>query len=388
MNRFDLRLWASGGTAATIDPDLDAAHPSGNGGPGKYALGWIPEKEPHQWINFLYGSQDEAMGKGMASGRMPRESSVSYKLGALTHSATRVLQVALVDNPATTEHWDDCAAGDSKPVLTTWLTYNTNTMNAHIDKKGPTQNAHNTTVGQAGGYTKEEANAANNANLSSINNHKARKDNPHNVTYTQLNALSATLGGTFSGTVNFSLIKLTATTGIRQTEIFTAAEGLGITEVPWLSTTQQEILTENSYMRIRTKHEPSFALPPEDIFIPLSDSLSSPTSGNYVLNFTRPTALAYTDRSGASVTAAVDTPAFELRGMKLTSNYVLQFVGAMVGDATVCFELDGQMKVYSMNMAEDDLKAYIGTAGNVKNLRIWLTPLTENQKTMLGATNG
>jgi len=389
MNRFDLRLWASGATAATIDPDLDASHPSGHGGPGKYALGWVPEKEPHQWINFLYGAQEEAIGKGLSSGIFPRESSVSYKLGALTHSpTTRVMQVALVNAPTLASHWGDCAAGNSKSVMDAWVSYNTTTMNTHIGKKGPTQNAHNTTVGQAGGYTKEEANTKNNVNLLNINNHKANNSNPHQVSYVHLGALSATLGGTFTGTVNMSDIKLTATTGVRSTELYTANEGFGITSVPWLSVTGQEVLTENSYPRLRNALEPSFALPPEDIFIPLEGSLSSLSSGNFILNFTRPSTLSYTDRSGASLVAPIDEPAFGVLGMKLSTDYVLQFIGNMSGAATVSFELDGQTKVYSMTMSNDNLRTYLGTVGNVKNLRIWLTPLTTNQKTMLGANNG
>ena len=58
MLRKTLRVWASSTTSEVTDPDLDVNHPGGQGGNQKYEKGWIVEKEPHQWANFIYNSID------------------------------------------------------------------------------------------------------------------------------------------------------------------------------------------------------------------------------------------------------------------------------------------------------------------------------------------
>ena len=88
MRRTLLRVWADTGTA--VDPDLDELHPSGNGGAGKYELGWVVEKEPHQWANFIYQTQTGAQYDFARYGVSPRES-LDYKLGALSWSAGGII---------------------------------------------------------------------------------------------------------------------------------------------------------------------------------------------------------------------------------------------------------------------------------------------------------
>lgn len=384
MNRYSLRIWASGVDAEVTDPDLDAAHPGGNGGAGKYAKGWVPEKEPHQWINYLYKAQESALADGMSVGGMIRDATVQYKLGALSLSATGVWQTATKDNPATAD-WVEVAASNSKSVFNTWYNDNVGAMNGHMARVGPTDNPHNTTIGQAGGYTKQEIESKDNTNSADVKSHMEDVNNPHKVTYVQINCLSATLGGKFTGQVFLPEIILSTGIGVRGTELYTSKEGMGLTSVPWLSATNQEILTENSYPRLRTKYEPLFALPPEDISIPLAGSLTSATSGAFVLTFERPTTLAYTDRSGASMTAPIDEPAFEVAGLKLAAGSKLILSGNMNGMGTLYFERDGVVQVYDVNLNSTDLIAdYFGDVGNVKNVRIWMKILTAEQKSMLG----
>ena len=387
MKRYEMLLWASGANAQTTDPDLDPNHPSGNGGPGKYAKGWIPEKEPHQWINFLYGAQDALVYQAMSYGSFVRDASVRYKLGAIQANAG-IWVVATKDNPSAAD-WTPVAGDGSKAVHDAWITRNTNNLNTHTAKLGPNENVHNTTIGQAGGYTKQEANSKDTTNKTNIENHKKNVSNPHKVTYTQINCLSSSIGGNFTGSVKFPKVVLATDIGIRDAlELYTSKEGFGISTDPWLSVSKQEVLTENSYIRNRNKYEPSFALPPVDIFVPLSDSLHSPSSGAYTLEYSRPSTLVYQGRHGSSATAGIDEPAFEISGLKLSTDYTLMLGGLISGVGTLCYDLDGETKVFLIDLVEDDLSFYLGKVGNAKNLRIWLTPLTDEQKSMLGATNG
>lgn len=382
MKRSSARLWASSPLAQVTDPDLDAHHPGGTGGEGKYAAGWIPEKEPHQWINFIYGAQDEILYQGMAVGGMPRDPTINYKSGAISLD-NEVWKTATKDTPAPND-WEEVAAGNSLASFTSWETSTANTLNAHKSIMGPTGNAHDTTIAQAGGYDKQEADVKSTAINVGIEAHKSRTDNPHNVSHTQVNCLPASLGGNFTGIVNFKKVLLTPDSGLQETEVFNNRNGLGIKDVPWLSASNEEVLTQKSYTRLRNKHEPKFALPPEDIFIPLADYLTSPSSGAYTLEYARNSELPFIDRAGVNQVAPIDEPPFELMGLKLSTDYSLIFVGGLSGVGTLSYDLNGVVTTLTVDFIENDLSFYIGKVGNAKNLRIWLTPLTEEQKAMLG----
>lgn len=70
MNRNSLRVWASSTDAIVTDPDLDVNHPGGQGGNNKYEHGWVVEKEPHQWANFIYNNVDVSIKELLENGTL------------------------------------------------------------------------------------------------------------------------------------------------------------------------------------------------------------------------------------------------------------------------------------------------------------------------------
>ena len=128
-----------------------------------------------------------------------------------------------------------------------------------------------------------------------------------------------------------------------------------------------------------------FALPAPDIEIPFNETLSSPASGSFTLSYGRPTTYAYTNRAGVSITAAIDEPPFGTQGLCLTADTVLIFTGLMQGTtSTVYYVLNGVPVIKDVSINSDDLIDYVGTTGQVRDIRIWIRPLTSYQESMLG----
>ena len=83
MLRKTLRVWASSATSEVTDPDLDVNHPGGQGGNQKYEKGWIVEKEPHQWANFIYNNIDVSLKELLEAGSLNWDNTVNYKKDSL-----------------------------------------------------------------------------------------------------------------------------------------------------------------------------------------------------------------------------------------------------------------------------------------------------------------
>ena len=133
------------------------------------------------------------------------------------------------------------------------------------------------------------------------------------------------------------------------------------------------------------RHNFKFSVPEEDIKIMLTGELSSISEGNYSIGYSRSSVLKYVDRSGSSVTAQIDEPPFGEMGMYLTSDTGLTFSGLMSGSqATMIYTLNNVDIIKTVDVSSDNLISYIGNSGQVKNIRIWLTALTDNQKARLG----
>lgn len=389
MNRDTQRIWASSPYAAITDPDLDTNHPSGEGGNEKYERGWVVEKEPHQWANFIYNNVDISLAETLQNGTLFWESGVTYKENSIV-VYNEVLYRATATNtnkvPNLLVSWEVVPHQTASSYEAFLLMYQ-NTLATHKGETGPTLNPHNDTAGKVGTYTIAETNTEIKVVQDDLGNHEAQA-NPHNLNAADVGCLNKVTGGHFTGTVVYGAgIKFgTQEYGIDNDGLYRPNDSFSIVNnVPYQKTSQQEIVTDTSYNRINIKHNFKFSVPGEDVKIMLVGDLSSLSEGNYTTSYGRSSVLNYTNRAGAAATAAIDEPAFGEMGLILTADTVFLFSGLMSGTAaTMSYILNNVTVVKTEDVTSDNLIDYIGTSGQVRNIQIWFTPLSAEQESMLG----
>lgn len=389
MKRDSLRVWASSADAAVTDPDLDVNHPGGQGGNQKYEHGWIVEKEPHQWANFIYNNVDLSIKDCLKNGTLSWESGVTYRKdsiciysGILFRAIKQNINRKPANYPGDWEIVPYAAASSFESYIENMYTV----LHSHEDIVGPTNNVHQTTATQADTYTKEESDAKIKVVQDDLDAHKAQS-NPHNLDAEDVGTLDKNRGGHFTGVVTYNLI------GFKDTGIYVDTDGLTNTKdsisivnnLPYQKTSGQEIVTNTSYNKIEMRYNPLFALPEPDISFAFTEGLSSLSEGAYILSYGRPTTYQYVNRAGVTVTAEIDEPPFGQFGLYLTADTVLTFSGLMSGvAATVYYLLNDEVIIKNVSVNSDNLIDYIGTAGQVRDMRIWLKQLTTKQESMLG----
>ena len=389
MNRNSLRVWASSTDAAVTDPDLDNNHPGGQGGNQKYEHGWIVEKEPHQWANFIYNNVDLSIKDCLESGTLPWESGVTYRKdsicvygGVMFRAIKQNINHKPIDYPADWEIVPYAAASSFESYVENMYTV----LYSHESMTGPTSNIHRTTAAQAGTYTKEESDAKIKVVQDDLDLHKVQP-NPHNLDAEDVGTLDKNKGGHFTGVVTYDKI------GFKDTGVYVDTDGLINTKdsisivnnLPYQKTSEQELITDTSYNKIEMRYNPLFALPEPDIRFAFTEGLSSLSEGDYILSYGRPTTYQYVNRAGVTVTAEIDEPPFGQFGLYLTADTVLTFSGLMSGvAATVYYLLNDEVIIKNVSVNSDNLIDYIGTAGQVRDMRIWLEQLTTKQESMLG----
>lgn len=389
MNRDTLRVWASSPDAAITDPDLDAGHPGGEGGNEKYERGWVTEKEPHQWANFIYNNVDTAIAEALQNGTMFWESLVTYKKNALV-VYNEVLYRATAEStgqvPNLLVSWE-IVPYQTAEAFEAYLTMYRDVLSTHKGQTGPSINPHNDTAGKAGTYTIPETGAKIKVVQDELDDHEAQS-NPHNLVAADVNCLDARQGGHFTGIVVYGAgVKFgTEEYGIDNDGVFRPNDSLSIVNnVPYQKTSKQEVVTDKSYNRINMKYNFQFSVPEEDVRIALVGDLSSFSEGNYLLRYGRSSVLNYTNRAGNAATAGIDEPAFGEMGLILTSDTAFLFSGLMSGTAaTMCYVLNNETVIKTVDVSSDNLIDYVGTSGQVRNIQIWFTPLSAKQESMLG----
>lgn len=389
MNRNTVRIWASADDAVVTDPDLDTDHQGGNGGNNKYEHGWVVEKEPHQWANFIYNNVDISLAETLQNGTLFWESGVNYKESSIV-VYNGVLYRATATNtnkvPNLLVSWEVVPYQTASSYEAFLLMYQ-DILTTHKGKVGPTLNPHNDTADKVGTYPIAETNAKIKVVQDDLDNHEAQA-NPHNLNAANVGCLSKVTGGHFTGTVVYDAgIKFgTQEYGIDNDGLYRPNDSFSIVNnVPYQKTSQREIVTDTSYNRINIKHNFKFSVPDEDVKIMLVGDLSSLSEGNYTISYGRSSVLNYTNRAGAAATAAIDEPAFGEMGLILTADTIFLFSGLMSGTAaTMSYVLNNVTVVKTVDVASDNLIDYIGTSGQVRNIQIWFTPLSAEQESMLG----
>lgn len=388
--RSDLtNTWASSDAAFVVDPEVDVDHPGGEGGPGKTARGWTVETEPQEWENFILNLHESRLKAVAQNGRLPWDADVFYKLGSLTtYAGVNYVSISASNknkNPATqTANWSPVkfttAAGYLATVADMQSKFTAHTV--------PGQNSHADDIVAIGGSYKATIDAQVKFVNDSIVTHAARMDNPHRDTAIGTGTIPAT-GGNFNGRINYTQNLSIGTDCELMTNIstfvafrsFSGAIGVGVADYHnggrW-----QHIFTTLSFTLIDPLYNPTFTMPRPDLHFPLTSNIvaAEPTGS---LIFSRPSTLSFTNRSATVVTAAINAPAFEASGMKLSADTSL-IVSApgLFGcrDGCISYALNNVVFVKDVQFTNSQLTSYFGTAGNIKNFRVWSQRLTPRQK--------
>ena len=380
--------WATDVASFVVDPEEDAAHPSGQGGAGKTARGWLSETEPEQWENFNIKLREDRQWQILRNGRIPWDEEVNYKVKAIVYIAGvlyTALQPSLNQNPATaTTYWSPIkfttAALYASTVATMQSQYTSHTV--------PGQNSHNDDIVAIGGSYKATIDAQVQVVSDGIAAHIPRIDNPHVDTALNIGSVPVA-GGDFTGRVNYldnisvgnnSELMTSATTFVAFKSLG-GAIGLGVADYH-LGGRWQHIFTAGSYALLNSLFNITFVMPRPDLHFPLMSNLS-PVFSDGAIAFTRPTTLAHTDKNASAQTAAIDTPAFEVSGLKLAAGTAMLVTApGLFGarDGCISYTLNNVVYVKDLQFTSQDLTSYFGTTGNVKNFRVWSQRLTPRQK--------
>lgn len=382
--------WATDVAAQVVDPETDSSHPSGKGGAGKTAKGWVSETEPQQWENFNIKLREDRQWAILKNGRVPWDDEVTYKKGAITYLSS-VLYVAIATSgnlnksPATqTAYWSPIKFTTADLHATT-IADMTNKYNIHAPAG---QNSHNDNIVAIGGSIKSTIDNQNTVVANDLAAH-IPLTNPHTDAATNIGTLPST-GGSFTGGVNYldnmsigtdCELMPNATTFVNFRSN-TGAIGLGVADYHkggrW-----QQILTALNFPDVESLYNSSFVMPKPDLHFPLLNSLAAMNSVPASLVYTRAGTLAYTDRNNVAQTAAINAPPYEVAGLKLGAGTALIVTASgLFGarDGCISYTLNNVVVVKDVQFTSADLTYYFGVSGNVKNFRVWSQRLTPRQK--------
>lgn len=201
-------VWANSARTPyeAVDPDTDVNHKIFQ--KDKYEKGWVAEKEPEQWQNFVQQITDMKILEMLENGFFKWFNDIVYPKNSLCIS-DGVLYISLVNDnennspsPQDKTNWTQAytlSASDYEGGLASLLSKTSN----HISLTG-SANPHKDDITTIGGYTQQQIdNMFSAGNSSTMAHHIADKNNPHKVTYQQLNILPKS-GGKFVGEVTFS----------------------------------------------------------------------------------------------------------------------------------------------------------------------------------------
>lgn len=319
MRRSTLGVWATDGVV--VDPDLDGSHPSGTGGAGKYSLGWIVEKEPHQWANFIYQAQTSTMATAATHGLLPA-SYVSYKVGSVSWYSDRMCVVA-------DGRWHESFATYSYAEATGLL-----------------------------GYWS-----------SSLTQHKDNRQNPHENTAIQVGTIPS-VGGVFTGEVNYSTILRVVGavfySPVPTRDVFVNAQGKGFVAKDVASYTNGtnifDLYLDNSFLEHDLEVERLFVTPQPDAIWEL---VNSP----------------YALRGVGELAISEGEVIFNQAGLLLESGkqYLLSDLALVGTQGCLIAKVNGVAIRKVAPLGTTDLLAVFGAGNSVANIKIWCYKLTEQQ---------
>ena len=323
--------WAQNGQA--VDPDLDTTHLSYEA--NRYATkGWHSEKPPEQWQNFLSQISDMKIISLLMDGIQQWDSGVTYQVGALSKVAgvsyIRVSVVTPVKSPELS------GSGWDRLVDPTALGFNNlvqgliDKLSAHNAASNPHADDIHNVIG--GGYIKSEVDPkfASATDPKTIVYHMGQAGQAvHGETVAQIGALSAALGGTFSGPVIFEedaiiqispsmVVHLNQATALLEMANGTVSLGVAANGVGYVVTVDGMfvVMSEANYAQLNNVQNGQFALPIPIMSMNFFNSMNDVESiGNWILD-------------------SVDAPAFNSFGALSLANPVTFNKSQIVPNAT------------------------------------------------------
>ncbi len=409
--RYNLKdIWAGNAPSSeVVDPDTDTTHPIYS--PTRYADGWdyttgVPtaNKQPHEWRNFMLQRTMTRFYYLAQSGTAGWHPLTTYKPEAIAcgsdgnnYKATKVV-VGVDPVGDNTGAWvGDIQLNESASALLAKIQVIQDNLDNHEADRANPHTVQANQFAHGVGYFNYEVDILLQAEHSGWNSHQARKDNPHNVTFTQLSTLGAILGGEFLGQVDLTggmqmntffldwyqnAIAL-STGGFIELGIH--VDGYPIVGTEELTNKRSELFHEGNYDRLRSAEEVLHALPVTDIHLPLVSSLSSPSTGGYSFSFARPSTLGYTDKNGNSGTAPIDEDVYDEQGLYWTANTELELIatGNVMGECTVVYNTNLGLVVTDLPSWDGVVHTLVGNvATRLRDFRVY-PRLSTQQKTML-----
>lgn len=392
-------LWAETALPEDIG-DADTYVPSNPSYPeataNQYNEGWYVSpgmvvKQPHQWWNSWYQSVDWQLMNSYQEnyGWQPE---FEYKEGSLAYKDS-VRYIALRSN---TGQSPEASPADWVPAK--FYTYaeaqadynaRVTAVDGHILNKN---NPHQVTYAQLDGMSQGQIDTAVAQVSNEAEEHIADENNPHELTPEQVRCLHKDTGGTFEGQVGILRVLLPGG------EIRRLASGFEMMldngsrfGVDTAKSREQKdglpMLKDSSYAEFRARNAHKFHVPIPDLHLPLSSWLNAYSAPvDSVIEYTSIEEVMYTDKTGAAQTAAVDEPAFSSGGLVLNSlaGQSLSAEGLAVDVAGTVFGIvDGVPWVFQGTLNKNNLLEYF-TGTSLRDLRVWAITLTQYQLAALG----
>lgn len=312
------RVWAS--TGDNFDP-----------GDTKYRQGWLGEIPTYEVLNFIQNRTDLTLLAMAERGFSEWGGDIAYAQHAIVwDNLVGKVYLAKVANPDKTKapstnlaQWDLSAIQVTQQEV--------NDLHALLDSHiANLNNPHAVTALQAGTYDRATIQSKLILIQNNLDAHISRVDNPHGTTATQVGAVPVT-GGTYTAPVTFNApeTKLNAAAGDHAVHADDVWVGIRANDIQfgidiagrrafYDNGEKHLLLTEAEYLEYRKTYEHEYAVPTPDFEIDfLSDINIKQGFGESV--FTRPSTKTYINKSGISVTAAVDEPRWENQGMLISS---------------------------------------------------------------------
>ena len=391
-SRFNLsEVWATSGEA--VDPDTDTAHPVY--ADDRYITGWdystgdpTENKQPYKWRNFMVKKTGESLKSIAELGLVLWDELIHYKKGSLVmgddgrpyQSTTPNVGIHPTGDRTGSWVWAELAVysrGGFYSLLNEALTdleiHKKDEENPHLVQ--PRQFANGV------GYTDKEIDSLYEAFLTDIQVHEGRHS-AHGMSRTQLGVLSARLGGTFEGQVDFdsgfTMGKSSVSWSRDRFSLY--SEGflsLGIRDGGYpvvgssrISDRTEEMFHEGNYHQLRQELEARFSPPVTLLHVPLVSDLSAVAVGGYIIHFDRPSTLDYTNIEGVDATLAEGEDGYGANGIAWSDDTTLTLQGSW-GLTYLVWREDGVFKAVTKLSWDGDIGSLVSTGvGYIRDFRV------------------
>lgn len=367
--------------------------------PEQYATGWYvtPDddqvKQPHQWNNAWLQSTDWQL-RNWYIGRSTWHPELVYVRGAVAYVEGRRYIAASenkgVEPTANPLVWET-AAFHTKSEMDSG--YNS-TNKKYTDHEKRRDNPHGVTYTDVDGYSKKQIDDLVKAEQADVDSHVGSTSDPHKVTPAQLNTLP-TSGGAFTGAVSLLRMVFGAGGEIRRLsdgfEFYILDNGgarFGIhTKTKEAQLNGEPMLTDANYEKIRQRNAWKFVVPSADVHLPLSSGIHGYNSSFGGVEYLSTAEIQYIDKSGTAQVAAPGYPGFGKLGLELragTGQSLVAPVAARSVRGTVFGVLDGLPVIGVGPLNQSNLLEYFPAGTALRDLRVWLYELTPYQIAALG----